>query len=118
MCVRCCIKRARTPVYLCAYETGVLLLLVQVYVPTVFENYVADIQVAGVDYELALWDTAGPCLLGVFGGAKALNTMSKGFGSVGCVSVSGAWGMLVVLAVLAMLVLVVLMVSRVNGPAT
>jgi len=31
----------------------------EVYVPTVFENYVADIKVDGVSYELALWDTAG-----------------------------------------------------------
>ena len=32
---------------------------VQVYVPTVFENYVADIEIDGKDIELALWDTAG-----------------------------------------------------------
>ena len=30
-----------------------------VYVPTVFETYVADIEVGGVQVELALWDTAG-----------------------------------------------------------
>ena len=31
----------------------------EVYVPTVFENYVADIEVGGRQVELALWDTAG-----------------------------------------------------------
>ena len=31
----------------------------EAYVPTVFENYVADIKVNGLEYELALWDTAG-----------------------------------------------------------
>ncbi|KAG8715461.1 GTP-binding protein Rho1 [Ceratobasidium sp. 394] len=30
-----------------------------VYIPTIFENYLADIEVAGRRVELALWDTAG-----------------------------------------------------------
>lgn len=29
------------------------------YIPTVFETYVADIEVDGIHTELALWDTAG-----------------------------------------------------------
>jgi Ras family protein A len=30
-----------------------------VYVPTVFENYHANLEIDGVALELALWDTAG-----------------------------------------------------------
>ena len=36
-----------------------LLSIQQVYVPTLFENYVADLQVDGVTSKCTLWDTAG-----------------------------------------------------------
>ncbi|KAL5109535.1 Transforming protein RhoA [Taenia crassiceps] len=36
-----------------------LVIFPEVYVPTVFENYVADIEMDNTRVELALWDTAG-----------------------------------------------------------
>lgn len=29
------------------------------YVPTIFESYVADVSMNGLDFEIGLWDTAG-----------------------------------------------------------
>ncbi|KAF2802212.1 ras-domain-containing protein [Mytilinidion resinicola] len=43
----------------CTYITFSKGTFPEVYVPTVFENYVADVEVDGKHVELALWDTAG-----------------------------------------------------------
>ncbi|KAH6907440.1 hypothetical protein BKA70DRAFT_1283000 [Coprinopsis sp. MPI-PUGE-AT-0042] len=47
---------ARKP---CRNGTRGLGTLSEVYVPTVFQNYVADVEVDSKHVELALWDTAG-----------------------------------------------------------
>jgi len=55
----------RKPLSLCYLGKTCLLIVFskdqfpEVYVPTVFENYVSDIEVDGKQVELALWDTAG-----------------------------------------------------------
>lgn len=36
-----------------------MLISIQVYVPTVFENYVCNVEMDGTQVEVGFWDTAG-----------------------------------------------------------
>ncbi|CAG8620990.1 29755_t:CDS:2 [Gigaspora margarita] len=42
-----------------SFDYSLMTMIGKIYVPTVFENYVADVEVDGKHVELALWDTAG-----------------------------------------------------------